>query len=160
MVAADLLRLALEEVKDPEIPPLSVVDLGIIEDVRVEEGRVVVEAIPTFVGCPALEIIRRDITERLLQVEGVESVAVKFLLSPPWTTDRITEKGRAMLRSFGIAPPGRSGGGDLIVLEEAPACPYCGSGKTHLENLFGPTACRSIYYCDACRQPFEAMKQI
>lgn len=160
MVAAAAVWAALEEVKDPEIPPVSVVDMGMVSQVAVDGGRVTIDMTPTFVGCPALDIIRRDVIARVVQVEGVAEVEVRFVFDPPWTSERITEQGRERLKTFGIAPPLRECGGNLINLEEVPNCPYCGSRDTHMENLFGPTACRSIYYCDACRQPFEAMKTV
>lgn len=160
MVGADVLWGALEDVKDPEIPALSIVDLGMVHRVEHEGEVVLVEAMPTFVGCPALDIIRATIIERLEQVEGIGSVQVRFILHPPWTSDRITARGRERLKTFGIAPPGSGSMGNLIALDEVPHCPHCGSADTHMENLFGPTACRSIYYCDACRQPFEAIKQV
>jgi ring-1,2-phenylacetyl-CoA epoxidase subunit PaaD len=160
MVTEAAIWAALAEVKDPEIPPVSVVDMGMVNRVAVTGGQVRIEMTPTFVGCPALEIIRRDVTQRLVQVEGVEGVEVAFVFDPPWTSDRITDEGRQRLKSFGIAPPNREAGGNLINLDEVPPCPYCGSRDTHMENLFGPTACRSIYYCDSCRQPFEGMKTV
>lgn len=161
MVTEAAIWAALAEVSDPEIPPVSVVDMGMVSRVQVAEGRVDVEMTPTFVGCPALEIIRRDVVSRLSQVEGVAEAAVRFVFDPPWTSDRITPQGRERLRTFGIAPPtGTCGTGSLLTLDEVPPCPYCGSVETHMENLFGPTACRSIYYCDACRQPFEGIKVV
>lgn len=160
MVSEAAIWAALEEVKDPEIPPVSVVDMGMVSRVAVEGGRVLVEMTPTFVGCPALDIIRRDVSARIVSEDGVETVEVRFVFDPPWTSERITEQGRARLRSFGIAPPLRESGSGLIDLSEVPACPYCGSADTHMENLFGPTACRSIFYCDSCRQPFEAIKTV
>ncbi len=164
MVTEAAVWAALEDVKDPEIPPVSVVDMGMVDKVAVDGARVTIDMMPTFVGCPALDIIRRSVVERVSQVEGVGEVTVNFVFDPPWTSDRITERGRERLKSFGIAPPmGEKPGGcglGLIDLEEVPPCPYCGSKDTHMENLFGPTACRSIYYCDACRQPFEAMKTV
>lgn len=160
MVAEAAIWAALDDVRDPEIPPVSVVDLGMVRDVALDGGRVSVAMMPTFVGCPALEIIRRDVTQRLMQVEGVAGVEVSFVFDPPWTSERITEQGRERLKSFGIAPPMRECKASLINLEEVPLCPYCGSGDTHMENLFGPTACRAIYYCDTCRQPFESMKTV
>jgi len=170
---------ALADVRDPEIPPVSIVDLGMVYRVVLTAAgavRIRVEITPTYVGCPALEIIRRDVAARLGALEGVAGVEVAFVLDPPWTSDRITPEGRERLRSFGIAPPSCSraspssarAGADpsvpppltLILPTEAPPCPYCGSLDTHLENLFGPTACRSIYYCDGCRQPFEGMRSV
>ena len=148
---------ALQEVKDPEIPTISLVDLGMIHRLLVEGDRVTVEILPTFVGCPALDIIRRDVRNRLLQVEGVADVEVKFVYDPPWTSDRITEEGRKQLASFGIAPPRSPGKHPLDIV---PPCPYCGAEGGEIHNLFGPTACRSIFYCRRCRQPFEGMKPV
>lgn len=166
MVSEAAVWAALADVKDPEIPPVSIVDMGMVHRVLVQRGdtgivRVRVEIVPTFVGCPALGIIRRDVVSRLRALDGVDEVEVDFVLDPSWSSDRITPEGRERLRSFGIAPPPcASEARPLISLAEAPACPYCGSLDTHLENLFGPTACRSIYYCDGCHQPFEGMKAI
>jgi ring-1,2-phenylacetyl-CoA epoxidase subunit PaaD len=153
----DALWQALQEVKDPEIPTISLVDLGMIHRLLVAGDRVTVEILPTFVGCPALDIIRRDVRERLLQVEGVSDVMVKFVYHPPWTTERITEEGRKRLASFGIAPP-RSP--EKHPMDIVPPCPYCGAEGGEIHNLFGPTACRSIFYCRRCRQPFEGMKPV
>lgn len=144
---------ALDDVKDPEIPTISVVEMGMIGDVRVESDSAEVEVMPTFVGCPALEMIQQNIKSRLLLEEGIERVGVRFVFDPPWTSDRITATGREKLKKFGIAPPVPEG----ITL---PECPYCGSEKGRVENLFGPTACRAICYCCTCHQPFEAMKTI
>lgn len=147
---------ALREVADPEIPTINVVDLGIIRSVELGEG-VRVEMMPTFVGCPALEIMRRDIGERLNEFGEVE---VKVVFDEPWTTERITPAGREMLKSAGLAPPPR---GDILLTPipaEPVACPHCGSTETQIENLFGPTPCRSIFYCRACRQPFERFKAV
>ncbi|HWI53623.1 MAG TPA: 1,2-phenylacetyl-CoA epoxidase subunit PaaD [Symbiobacteriaceae bacterium] len=159
MVTEAAIWAALGDVKDPEIPPVSVVDMGLVTRIITDGNRITVELTPTFVGCPALAIIRQNVIDRLLQVDGVAEVAVRFVFDPPWTSERITPQGRERLRSFGIAPPVRESG-HLLVLEEVPPCPFCGSGDTHMENLFGPTACRAIYYCDSCRQPFEAMKTV
>ena len=147
----------LQEVKDPEIPVISMVEMGMIHKVRVEEGIAHVEVLPTFVGCPALEIMKNNISEKLLQVEGIREVQVRFVYEPAWTSDRIALDAREKLRSFGIAPP---------PLDYQPgdpwevACPYCNSPYTQLENLFGPAACRSILYCKHCKNPFEALKPI
>jgi ring-1,2-phenylacetyl-CoA epoxidase subunit PaaD len=152
----DQVWAALEGVKDPEIPVISVTQMGMIAGVAAEGGQVRVEVTPTFVGCPAVAMIQASIEEAVRALPGVEAATVSFVFDPPWSSDRITPEGLAELRKFGIAPPG----GGLMDLELAPACPYCGSVETHLENLFGPTACRSIYYCDGCRQPFEGMKAV
>ncbi|WP_445164671.1 1,2-phenylacetyl-CoA epoxidase subunit PaaD [Paenactinomyces guangxiensis] len=146
----------LQEVKDPEIPSVSVVEMGMVYRVRIGQKWVEVELMPTFVGCPALDIIREKVSEQMLQQEGIEQVEVRFIFDPPWTSKRITPEGSRKLREFGIASPvGRDD--DPLQL---PACPYCGSAEGEVENLFGPTACRAIYYCKSCRQPFEGMKKV
>jgi ring-1,2-phenylacetyl-CoA epoxidase subunit PaaD len=166
MVTPAAVWAALAEVHDPEIPVISLVDMGMVHQVAVESGTVTVTLLPTFVGCPALAIIREAVIRRVAELPGVEAVTVTFTHDPPWTSDRITPRGRERLKAFGIAPPAGTagcagdGGTGLLDLLEVPSCPYCGSGNTHLENLFGPTACRSIYYCDDCRQPFEGMKSV
>ena len=146
---------ALREVDDPEIPGLSVVDLGIIRDVRSDGSGIRVEVMPTFTGCPALEFIRESIAGRLAPLADNVQVCVTF--EEIWTSDRISEAGREMLRSRGFAPPPREG---LIELTPRVKCPYCGSHNTHMENPFGPTLCRAIHYCDGCRQPFEGFKAL
>ncbi|WP_270182477.1 1,2-phenylacetyl-CoA epoxidase subunit PaaD [Alkalihalobacillus sp. CinArs1] len=145
----------LDSVKDPEIPSVSVVDLGIIYDVKVDEGNVEVEAMPTFSGCPALDIIKRDIKEAIEAIEGITSVEVKYIREPIWTTDRVTERGKVQLKDYGIAPPEERSGDEWRV-----PCPYCDSVYTTMDNIFGPAACRSILYCKSCKNPFEAMKPV
>lgn len=148
---------ALHDVKDPEIPTISIVELGMVNQISWEGNQVQVEMTPTFVGCPALDIIRRDTQKRLLQLEGVAEVHVSFVIDPPWTSERITAEGRKKLTQFGIAPPREYGSNPLEIV---PPCPYCGAEGGEVQNLFGPTACRSIFYCRQCRQPFEGMKPI
>jgi len=156
---------ALDVIPDPEIPAVSIVELGMIGAVDVEPERIRVELLPTFVGCPALEIIRDAISTKIGRF-GLE-VDVDVSFATPWTSDRISPTGREKLRRSGFAPPphlrdGRAlpmiGGGRLAA--PAVACPYCGSLRTTLENVFGPTQCRSIRHCAECRQPFEAFKPI
>jgi ring-1,2-phenylacetyl-CoA epoxidase subunit PaaD len=160
VVTAEAIWGALREVKDPEIPPVSVVDMGMVSQVTVNGEQVAIDMTPTFVGCPALEIIRRDITNQVATVPGVSEVVVRFVFDPPWTSERITALGRERLKQFGIAPPLHETSSSLINLDLVPDCPFCGSPDTHMENLFGPTACRSIFYCDGCRQPFEGIKTV
>ncbi|WNC14179.1 1,2-phenylacetyl-CoA epoxidase subunit PaaD [Brevibacillus brevis] len=147
----------LQEVKDPEIPVISMVEMGMIHKVTVKAGIARVEVLPTFVGCPALEIMKKNIGEKLTEKEGIDDVEVLFVYDPPWTSDRIQIDARGKLRSFGIAPPplGIKPGDPWEV-----ACPYCDSPYTQMENLFGPAACRSILYCRHCKNPFEALKPI
>jgi ring-1,2-phenylacetyl-CoA epoxidase subunit PaaD len=151
---------ALDEVSDPEIPTVSIVELGMIEAIDVEPSRIRVELLPTFVGCPALEVIRAAVAERLREFGRLVEVQTSF--ATPWTTDRISAAGREKLRRSGFAPPAHVGAGrSLPMLGDAPVrCPYCGSLGTTLENVFGPTQCRSIRHCAACRQPFEAFKPV
>ncbi|HSB39809.1 MAG TPA: 1,2-phenylacetyl-CoA epoxidase subunit PaaD [Gaiellaceae bacterium] len=152
---------ALAGVPDPEIPVISVVDLGVVRAVRVEDGHVHVEFTPTFLGCPALEAMRSQMAERIAEL-GAEP-EVEVVLDDSWSTDRITPEGREKLRRAGFAPPTpRSPEGPQLVQLQANGfrCPYCGSRETTLENIFGPTPCRSLRYCRDCRQPFEQFKTI
>jgi len=161
VVTADQVWEALSEVPDPEIPVISVVDLGVVRDVRVEEGRAHVEFTPTFLGCPALEVMREQMAARIAEL-GVEP-EVEVVLDDSWSTDRISEEGREKLRTAGFSPPALRGAGEptLVQLESNGfRCPYCGSRDTSLENIFGPTPCRSLRYCRSCRQPFEQFKTI
>jgi ring-1,2-phenylacetyl-CoA epoxidase subunit PaaD len=161
VVTADQVWDALAEVPDPEIPVLSVVDLGVVKTVQVEEARVRVEFTPTFLGCPALEVMRAQMAERIAAL-GAEA-QVEVVLDDSWSTDRITPEGREKLRAAGFAPPAaRSRGATQLVQLESKSfrCPHCGSRDTALENIFGPTPCRSIRYCRSCRQPFEQFKTI
>ena len=151
---------ALGEVADPEIPTVSIVELGMIGGIDVEPDRLRVELLPTFVGCPALEVICAAVTDRLAAFG--RPVAVETTFAPPWTSDRISPAGREKLRRSGFAPPPHlASDRALPMLGEAPVeCPYCGSARTTLENVFGPTQCRSIRHCADCRQPFEAFKPV
>lgn len=142
-------RTALAEVMDPELPVLSVVDLGIVHRVAVRPDGIDVAILPTFVGCPALDIIRTTIADRLAAFG--RPVRVEATFEVPWTSDRITPAGRAALAAAGIAPPGPA---------EAVRCPMCASAAVVQDSLFGPTQCRSLYYCRSCRQPFEALKTV
>jgi ring-1,2-phenylacetyl-CoA epoxidase subunit PaaD len=164
----DEVRAALDSVPDPEIPGVSIVELGMIGDIEVAADGIRVELLPTFVGCPALELIRESIEVRL---EGFGlAVAVDVSFVTPWSSDRITPEGRAKLRESGFAPPPPVRSGRALPMlqlsgeaprKEAPVtCPYCGSARTTLDNAFGPTQCRSIRHCEDCRQPFEAFKPI
>jgi ring-1,2-phenylacetyl-CoA epoxidase subunit PaaD len=166
MVTASMMPLesavwaALHDVHDPEIPAISVVDLGVVHRVAAEAGRIRVELLPTFVGCPAIDVMRASVEERLRGFATDVSVEISF--ARPWTSERITPEGRRALRESGFAPPAAGGVDDGRALPVLPIaeCPYCGSRNTTLENAFGPTLCRAIYYCAACRQPFEQFKEV
>ena len=156
---------ALAEIADPEIPAISVVDLGVIGSVSVNAERVRVEVLPTFVGCPAVDVIRSQIAARLGELNVAPGVEVAVTFTPPWTSERITPFGRERLRLSGLAPPvtapaGIGDGLDELAVLPLAECPYCGSRNTTLENPFGPTLCRAIYHCADCRQPFEQMKRV
>ena len=161
MVTAEQVWAALEEVADPEIPVISLVELGVVRDVAVVGRHVRVELTPTFLGCPALDAMRRALEETVAGLGGEPEVAV--IQDDSWTTDRITPAGREKLRAAGLAPPAPRAAGPTTLLQlqsKAFRCPYCGSTETRLENIFGPTPCRSIRWCESCRQPFEQFKTI
>jgi ring-1,2-phenylacetyl-CoA epoxidase subunit PaaD len=156
----------LARIPDPEIPAISVVDLGVIGSVEFDGDRVRIELLPTFVGCPAIGVMEQQIGERIGALGVAPEVEVVVTYDPPWTSDRISAAGREALRRSGFAPPAPLPTGpplgmldELAVLPVA-ECPYCGSRNTTLDNPFGPTLCRAIYHCADCRQPFEQFKRV
>jgi ring-1,2-phenylacetyl-CoA epoxidase subunit PaaD len=161
VVTAEAVWDALAEIPDPEIPVVSLVDLGVVRNVAVEDGRVRVDFTPTFLGCPALEVMRDAMAERIRSLGAEPEIRVRT--DDSWSTDRITADGREKLRAAGFAPPApRSAGPPTLVQLQSAVfrCPYCGSTETKLENIFGPTPCRSLRWCASCRQPFEQFKTI
>lgn len=169
----EAIRRAVESVPDPELPAVDVGNLGMLHDLTVDGGRVEVEILPTFSGCPATDVIREDVEAAVAEVPGVAEVSVRFVLDPPWSSERIDAEGRERLREFGITPPGEvvrsramDGAADRRRLPLAGRtrsqrpCPYCGSAETETDSAFGPTPCRSIHYCRSCHQPFEAFKDL
>lgn len=161
MVTPEKVWDALAEIPDPEIPVISLVDLGVVKEVAVAGERVRIAFTPTFMGCPALERMRSEM-EDAVRALGAEP-QVDVVLDDSWSTDRITPEGREKLRAAGFAPPApRAAAAPTLVQLNAKAhrCPYCGSTETRLDNLFGPTPCRSVRYCESCRQPFEQFKTI
>lgn len=157
------IREWLREVKDPEVPVVDIVDLGIVRDVVIEGSGVRVDLTPTYSGCPALEVIETAVKEALTR-RGLGPVTVRRVVSPAWTTEWISEAGREKLRAYGIAPPGAAGE-DSVTSPVAlgptvrvVACPYCLSGETECRSWFGPTACKAIFVCRNCCQPFEYFK--
>jgi ring-1,2-phenylacetyl-CoA epoxidase subunit PaaD len=162
-LSRDRLFEILGTVPDPEVPVISVVELGIVRDaVQREDGVVEVTITPTYSGCPAMFEIERDV-KAALEGAGATGVVVHTQLSPAWTTDWIPEEAREKLRRYGIAPPGRADDGGLVTLVRAKPpvqCPWCGSRNTTLKSEFGSTACKAIHVCNDCRQPFDEFKAI
>ena len=164
---------ALRDVPDPEMP-ISIVDLGLVKTITISSlgetpRRIDVELLPTFTGCPALDMIRDLVVKRLREIPGVADAGVTFTFDPPWSVDRITDQGRASLKEHGVTVPPRGAGGHLTrpagrdtipLLTSAVPCPFCASPRTRLDSPFGPTRCRMIFYCDACRNTFEHMKAV
>ena len=164
MLTRDDVFAVLDGVKDPEVPVLSVIELGVVRDVSVDErGAVTVSVTPTYSGCPAMQVIEEDILAALRD-HGVEQAAVRTTFAPAWTTDWLTDEAKRKLESYGIAPPGpASATDDLVPLRrraDVVRCPYCKSADTELRSEFGSTACKSIRYCNSCHQPFEQFKAI
>lgn len=158
-------RAVLAEVTDPEIPVITIEDLGILRDVAVDGAHVTVTITPTYSGCPAMDEIRADI-RTALAARGVGDVEVRMTLSPAWTTDWMSDAGRDKLRAYGIAPPQRRAAGPVLVqlgaprtaAPPAPACPQCGSADTEELTRFASTACKSMWRCRSCREPFDHFK--
>jgi ring-1,2-phenylacetyl-CoA epoxidase subunit PaaD len=174
-LTVEVVVAALRDVKDPEIPVVSVVDLGIVQSVGISGKEVSVAITPTFTGCPALEVMRAEIASRILEL-GATRVDVPVVLDPPWSTDRISAEGRLGMATIGIAPPEPVGpddsalpphlryrSDDALALTPTVApvtCPWCGSTETRRESAFGPTICRAVHYCASCRQSFEQFKSL
>lgn len=204
MSSRDAIMAVLRTIPDPEMP-ISIVDLGLVEDVRVDrspslegggqgvgesrrvaaslsngathppapslEGRgsqVTIDLLPTFIGCPALEMIAGDVRAKLAQLPGIREVKVNWLHAPPWSVERITPAGRASLKAHGVTVPAHGSHlnvpghlpGNVQLRTSAIPCPFCGSNSTYLDSPFGPTRCRMIYYCESCRNSFEHMKRL
>lgn len=151
----------LDQVKDPEIPVLSIWDLGILQDIECVDGRVEVTITPTYSGCPAMDTLREDI-EALLTAEGITNSRVKLRLSPAWTTDWLSDQGRHHLLAYGIAPPQciTDADGRQLTPEHAIQCPHCDSWNTRRVSEFGSTACKALFQCSDCGEPFDYFKAI
>ncbi len=150
----------LSQISDPEIPVVNIIEMGMIRDVLLEDGSIQVILTPTYSGCPAMRQIEDDIV-LALEKKGFNDVAVKTVLSPAWTTDWLSEETKVKLKNYGIAPPLKSNPDDIfniISMNQQINCPFCNSEKTELKSFFGSTACKSLYYCNNCRQPFEHFK--
>jgi ring-1,2-phenylacetyl-CoA epoxidase subunit PaaD len=150
---------ALNTVPDPEIPLVSLVELGVIRDVAIDGAAITVTMTPTFVGCPALRMMEEMVRQKLKSL-GASSVDVNWTLTPPWTSDDIADEAREKMQKLGIAPPRHHGGKLEPSLTNSAACPWCGSRDTVLDNPFGPMLCRTLHFCRNCRQSFEKVKEI
>jgi ring-1,2-phenylacetyl-CoA epoxidase subunit PaaD len=159
MLTKEQVLTALQDVKDPEIPMVSIVELGIVAEILIEGKNVRVKITPTFAGCPAVDVMRTE-AEKRLRALGVDEARVEITFDPPWNSDRISADGRRKLKEFGLAPPRpHFGHVDLIQLELI-SCPFCGSADTTLESAFGSTLCRAMHYCRNCQQSFEQFKPL
>ncbi len=150
-------REAVAAVPDPELPDLTIEELGVLRDVRVVAGRVEVDLTPTYSGCPAMETIRDDVERSLLAV-GVAEWSVRVVLSPAWSTDWMSASGRQKLRAAGTAPPDAPASGAAVLVALTVPCPRCGSGRTRETSRFGSTACKALRVCEECREPFDHFK--
>lgn len=147
------------QVLDPEVPVLTIEDLGILRDVREVDGQVRVAITPTYSGCPAMDAIRDDIVAALAE-QGYDDVRVDFVLSPAWTTDWMSDQGKRKLREYGIAPPQPRANDGVVSLTLSVRCTQCGSPDTRELSRFGSTACKSLWVCNRCREPFDHFKAI
>lgn len=167
MVVDQEILAVLRNIPDPELP-ISIVDLGLVEDIAIEgDGMhdIHVMLLPTFIGCPALDMIAKDVETKVSDLSMVSSCKVSWIFDPPWSVERISESGRLQLQEHGVTVPscGSMAGGPqkaIPLMTSAIPCPYCGSTETRLDSPYGPTRCRSIYFCDACRNQFEHMKPV
>jgi ring-1,2-phenylacetyl-CoA epoxidase subunit PaaD len=160
VISTETIREMLTRVMDPEVPVLSVLDLGIIRDIRISDEELEIVITPTYSGCPAMDVISMNIRMELL-AGGIPNVKVSQVLSPAWTTDWMSEQGKQKLREYGIAPPNPKQqvcNNDLFAPAEAVQCPHCESYHTHRISEFGSTACKSLYQCDECKEPFDYFK--
>jgi ring-1,2-phenylacetyl-CoA epoxidase subunit PaaD len=159
-ISAEKVWLILQTVTDPEVPVLTIIDLGIVRDVQIEGDKVDIIITPTYSGCPAMDVISMNIRMALIQ-EGITSISIKQALSPAWTTDWMTDEGKQKLKAYGIAPPQYKQAvcePELFGREEAIQCPLCNSYNTRLVSQFGSTACKALYQCNECKEPFDYFK--
>lgn len=159
MLSLEKIYQILESVTDPEIPVLTIADLGILREVQIQNNVVIVTITPTYSGCPAMYVVEDDIKAALKQ-NGIENVEINQVLSPVWTTDWMTEEGRRKLEEYGIAPPVKGTANKKELFGEAPIvrCPQCKSTHTEMKSQFGSTACKALYVCQDCQEPFDYFK--
>ncbi len=157
LISTENIFSLLSEIPDPEIPVINIADLGILRSVNIEGKKVIVKITPTYSGCPAMKVIEDEIKKLLLE-NGVEEIEVKTVYSPAWTTDWLNDDAKEKLRIYGISPPGKINSKNFISGDRAIACPRCGSVKVTMVSLFGSTACKALYKCNDCLEPFDQFK--
>jgi ring-1,2-phenylacetyl-CoA epoxidase subunit PaaD len=160
MITKSYIREQLKQVKDPEIPTISIVDLGIVTGIDIQENDVHVTLTPTFAGCPALRLMEDMVVNHLNSYDQLGKITVETSFETTWTTDLITDEGHAAIKKHGLAPPIRNCSNITMEVIEATNCPYCDSDNTSMKSPFGPTLCRSLHYCNNCKQAFEGFKPI
>ena len=160
MITKSYIREQLKQVKDPEIPTISIVDLGIVTGIDIQENDVHVTLTPTFAGCPALRLMEDMVVNHLNSYDKLGKITVETSFETTWTTDLITDEGHAAIKKHGLAPPIRNCSNITMEVIEATNCPYCDSDNTSMKSPFGPTLCRSLHYCNNCKQAFEGFKPI
>ena len=159
MITKEQIWSALQAVKDPEIPAVSLIEMGIVRDVVVDGTGVTVAITPTFSGCPAMQVMTRDVEQAVLAL-GIEHVNVEVKLAPAWSSNWISDEGRRKLKEFGLAPPPQYEGNLVLTFFDVIECPRCDSKNTTLKNSFGSTLCRAIWVCNACQEVFEQFKPL
>lgn len=159
MTEKDKILEYLQSVSDPEIPVLSIADLGVLRNVEVNAGETIITITPTYSGCPAMKVIEEDIAEKMKE-EGVHNFKIKTVLAPAWTTDWMSDEGKRKLKEYGIAPPVKGTSGDQFRSQfpKKVTCPHCGSEDTEMKSFFGSTPCKSLYVCHVCKEPFDYFK--
>ncbi len=161
MITAEYIKEELKQVKDPEIPTISIVDLGIVTGIDIlENNDIHVTLTPTFAGCPALRLMEDMVVDHLSTYPELGKITVETSFETTWTTDLITEEGHAAIKKHGLAPPVRNCSNISMKVLEATNCPYCDSDNTSMKSPFGPTLCRSLHYCNNCKQAFEGFKPV
>jgi ring-1,2-phenylacetyl-CoA epoxidase subunit PaaD len=159
VITKDKIYDLLQNVKDPEIPHISIIELGMINDVNISDNRINIDLTPTFIACPAINHIKEEVVSYINNKTGLKT-NVNVSIEPPWTSNRITEKGKQILKDFGLAPPKKHDGNICFKLLQNVSCPYCNSNDTLIRSNFGSTLCRSMHYCKKCKQGFEHFKPI
>ena len=159
VITKDNIFKLLQDIKDPEIPHISIIELGMINEVSVSDKNININLTPTFIACPATNYIKEEVVSYINKKTGLNT-NVHVSIDPPWSSNRITKKGKEILKNFGLAPPEKHDGNICFKLLQNVSCPYCDSKNTLIRSNFGSTLCRSMHYCKECKQAFEHFKPI